>query len=52
VSALTTVLPLSAREAVATLTPAFRATSRIVTAFFVTASPHPVGFIDDLKPVT
>jgi hypothetical protein len=29
---------LSARDAVATLTPACRATSRIVTAFFVTAS--------------
>ena len=39
VSALTTCLPLSARDAVATLTPAWRATSRIVTAFFVTVPP-------------
>ena len=30
---LTTSLPFSAREAVATLTPAWRATSRMVTVF-------------------
>ena len=38
VCGLTTSLPFSARDAVATLTPAWRATSRMVTAFFATAA--------------
>ena len=45
VCSLTIALPFIAREAVATLTPAPRATSRIVTAFFTV--PHAL-----LKPVT
>ena len=47
---LTTWLPFSAREAVATLTPACRATSRMVTDFLATADRSAVtGF---MRPVT
>src|SRR6476660_255953 len=49
VCSLTIALPFIAREAVATLTPAPRATSRIVTAFFIPPRGPETGYI---HPVT